>query len=141
MRFLQPKLNRFADELGMKLYGGIDLHSSNSVINLVDEQSNVVFKKRVANSLSGILLLLEPCRDAIAGLVVESTYNWYSNMGSGLAYCHTDYPTNSCIVKSEVSANLLLSISTTPVRHHDSLISRARFRFIAGETQWFRPAL
>ena len=61
----------------MKLYGGIDLHSNNCVINLVDEQGNVVFKKRIANSLSAIRLLLEPYRHAIAGLVVESTYNWY----------------------------------------------------------------
>ncbi|MFT7008870.1 MAG: hypothetical protein ACJAXJ_004538, partial [Colwellia sp.] len=26
----------------MKLYGGIDLHSNNSVFNLVDENANVV---------------------------------------------------------------------------------------------------
>jgi len=61
----------------MKLYGGIDLHSNNSVINLIDENSIVVLKKRIANNLKTILLLLEPYRDAIAGLVVESTYNWY----------------------------------------------------------------
>lgn len=61
----------------MKLYGGIDLHSNNSAINLVDEKGNVVFKKRITNCLSAILLLLKPYRDALAGLVVESTYNWY----------------------------------------------------------------
>lgn len=61
----------------MELYGGIDLHSNNCVINLVDEKATVVFKKRVTNDLSAILILLEPYRDAIAGLVVESTYNWY----------------------------------------------------------------
>jgi transposase len=61
----------------MKLYGGIDLHSNNCVINLVDENAQVVFRKRVANDLSTILLLLQPYCDAIVGLVVESTYNWY----------------------------------------------------------------
>lgn len=30
----------------MKLYGGIDLDSNNSVFNLVDENANVVLKKR-----------------------------------------------------------------------------------------------
>lgn len=61
----------------MKLYGGIDLHSNNSVINLVDENSKVILKKRITNNLMAILMLLEPYRDAIVGLVVESTYNWY----------------------------------------------------------------
>ena len=28
----------------MKLYGGIDLHSNNSVFNLVDEEGQVVLK-------------------------------------------------------------------------------------------------
>jgi transposase len=57
----------------MKLYGGIDLHSNNSVINLIDENSNVVLKKRISNNLGVILRLLGPYRDTITGLVVEST--------------------------------------------------------------------
>jgi transposase len=77
MRFLQPTLNRLAEELVMKLYGGIDLHSNNSVFNLIDENGTIVLKKRIANDLSAILLLLEPYMAAIEGLVVESTYNWY----------------------------------------------------------------
>jgi len=61
----------------MKLYGGIDLHSNNCVINLMDENGSVVFKKRVANSLDAILLIFQAYQEAIVGLVVESTYNWY----------------------------------------------------------------
>jgi transposase len=61
----------------MKLYGGIDLHSNNSVINLIDENSKVILKKRVNNKLEKIVMLLEPYRNNIEGLVVESTYNWY----------------------------------------------------------------
>ena len=61
----------------MKLYGGIDLHSNNSVIHLVDEQGNNVLKKRVTNNLDSIVMLLRPFQDGITGLVVESTYNWY----------------------------------------------------------------
>lgn len=61
----------------MKLYGGIDLHSNNSVIHLIDENDKLVFKKRVANDLSHILFLLQPYADTLEGLVVESTYNWY----------------------------------------------------------------
>jgi transposase len=61
----------------MKLYGGIDLHSNNSVLNLIDENSKVVLKKRISNNLEAILILLEPYRASLVGLVVESTYNWY----------------------------------------------------------------
>ena len=61
----------------MKLYGGIDLHSNNCVFNLVDEEGQVHLKKRLINSLDAILDLLDPYRDVLVGLVVESTYNWY----------------------------------------------------------------
>lgn len=61
----------------MKLYGGIDLHSNNCVFNLVDGEGHVVLKKRLRNNLEMILGLLDPHRDVLAGLVVESTYNWY----------------------------------------------------------------
>jgi transposase len=61
----------------MKLYGGIDLHSNNSVVHLIDEDGQPVFKKRISNDLSTILLLLGPYSGAIEGLVVESTFNWY----------------------------------------------------------------
>ena len=61
----------------MKLYGGIDLHSNNSVIALLDEEDKVVYRRRLPNDLKLILAELEPHKEAIEGLVVESTYNWY----------------------------------------------------------------
>ena len=61
----------------MKLYGGIDLHSNNSVIHLIDENGVSHFRKRVVNDLENIVALLTPYRDSLVGLVVESTYNWY----------------------------------------------------------------
>lgn len=61
----------------MKLYGGIDLHSNNCVFNLIDEDNHVILKRRVKNNLDEILMLLEPYRASLVGLVVESTYNWY----------------------------------------------------------------
>ncbi len=61
----------------MKLYGGIDLHSTNSVVAVTDEHDKVVYRKRLANDLNTILTVLEPYRGALEGLVVESTYNWY----------------------------------------------------------------
>lgn len=61
----------------MKLYGGIDLHSNNSVIALLDEEDKVVYRRRLPNNIEIVRAELAPFQDAIDGLVVESTYNWY----------------------------------------------------------------
>ena len=61
----------------MKLYGGIDLHSNNSVIALLDEEDRSVYRRRLGNDLGMILSELAPHQSMIEGLVVESTYNWY----------------------------------------------------------------
>lgn len=61
----------------MKLYGGIDLHSNNSVIALLDEADHPVYRKRLGNDLGMILRELSAHQARIEGLVVESTYNWY----------------------------------------------------------------
>ena len=44
----------------MKLYGGVDLHSTNRVVAVTDEQDKVVYRKRLANDLGTILSALEP---------------------------------------------------------------------------------
>jgi len=61
----------------MTLYCGIDLHSNNSMVSLIDEQDRVVSEKRLDNQLETIDRFLLPFREDIAGVVVESTYNWY----------------------------------------------------------------
>lgn len=61
----------------MKLYSGIDLHSNNSVVSVLDEEDRVVAEKRLNNDLELILGFLGPHLKSIRGVVVESTYNWY----------------------------------------------------------------
>jgi len=61
----------------MQLYCGIDLHSNNSVISLVNEDDKVIKEKRLSNDLPTIEHYLKPFQDSITGIVVESTYNWY----------------------------------------------------------------
>ena len=61
----------------MKICGGIDLHSTNSLIALMDWGGQLVKQKRLDNNLRCILEYLTPYQDSIEGLVVESTYNWY----------------------------------------------------------------
>ena len=58
-------------------YSGIDLHSNNSVVSVTDEEDRVVTEKRLPNDLAKIIGLLMPWRDELAGVVVESTFNWY----------------------------------------------------------------
>ena len=58
-------------------YCGIDLHSNNSVVIVNDEEDRIVFSKRLPNDLGQIGAALEPHRGELAGVVVESTYNWY----------------------------------------------------------------
>ena len=61
----------------MTLYGGIDLHAHNSVVVGLDDQGGVGYEKRLANYLEHIVEQLAPYQGTLAGLVVESTYNWY----------------------------------------------------------------
>jgi transposase len=61
----------------MKVYGAIDLHSTNNVTVVIDEQDRVVYQKRLPNDLALILKELSVYQSELQGIVVESTYNWY----------------------------------------------------------------
>ena len=58
-------------------YSGIDLHSNNSVAVVSDEADRVVYSRRLPNELGKVLDALEPYREELMGVVVESTCNWY----------------------------------------------------------------
>ncbi len=60
----------------MKLYAGIDLHSTNNYVVLLNELGETKYKKRLPNDMGTILHELK-CHDHIESVVVESTYNWY----------------------------------------------------------------
>jgi transposase len=61
----------------MKLYCGIDLHSNNSVIVILDEADKVVYQKKMANDLELILQQLQVYINDIVAIAIESTFNWY----------------------------------------------------------------
>jgi len=61
----------------MELYAGLDLHSRNTYIGIMDKEFKRVFGKRVSNNLPLILKTLDPFQDQLEGIVVESTFNWY----------------------------------------------------------------
>jgi transposase len=59
------------------MYSGIDLHSNNSVVAIIDDADRVVAQKRLPNDVTKIVGFLARWQDEMAGVVVESTYNWY----------------------------------------------------------------
>jgi transposase len=61
----------------MELYAGIDLHANNNYLAIIDEKDSRVYKKKIPNQPDVILAELEPFRENISGIVVESTFNWY----------------------------------------------------------------
>jgi transposase len=61
----------------MKKYSGIDLHANNCVVVVSDEEDRVCCERRVPNELAKVLALLEPFRDDLVSVAVESTFNWY----------------------------------------------------------------
>jgi hypothetical protein len=54
---------------------GVDLHGNNGYYGIVDEEGRRVFKKRLPNDLASVLRVLEPYRDEVVGIAVESTFN------------------------------------------------------------------
>jgi transposase len=61
----------------MRAYAGIDLHSSNNYLGIIDDNDKRLYGRRIPNDLNRVLLALEPFRDQLEAVVVESTYNWY----------------------------------------------------------------
>ena len=61
----------------MGYYGGIDLHGNNNVIGIIDDRDRPVFQRRLSNDIDIVLTALEPYRDELVGIAVESTFNWY----------------------------------------------------------------
>ena len=61
----------------MEVYAGIDLHSSNNYIGVIDGQDRRLYRKRLPNDLDTILSALAPFKRDLVGVVVESTFNWY----------------------------------------------------------------
>jgi transposase len=59
------------------MYSGIDLHSNNSVVAVIDDNDRVVAQKRLPNELAKIVGFLSCWQDELSSVVVESTYNWY----------------------------------------------------------------
>ena len=61
----------------MKVYAGLDLHATNTYVAMIDAENKVLYKHRHSNDVPSILSALDPFKEDIQGVVVESTFNWY----------------------------------------------------------------
>jgi transposase len=61
----------------MPLYGGIDLHSNSNQSAILDQDRKRVVRRKLNNDPDEILRFWEPYKPNLAGIVVESTFNWY----------------------------------------------------------------
>jgi len=61
----------------MPLYCGIDLHSNNCVVSVIDDQDKILLDKKISNDPALIITALAKYKKRLQGVAVESTFNWY----------------------------------------------------------------
>ena len=61
----------------MQTYAGIDLHSSNNFIGVIDAKDKRLYSKKHDNNLKQVIKALGPFKKDLQGIAIESTYNWY----------------------------------------------------------------
>ncbi len=61
----------------MEVYAALDLHASNSYLAVVEREGKRVFNRRLVNDSAVLLNALEPYKEGMQGIAVESTFNWY----------------------------------------------------------------
>ena len=61
----------------MPMYCGIDLHSNNNFVAIQDGERRDIVCRRLRNNLETVLSFLEPYREELEAIAVESTFNWY----------------------------------------------------------------
>jgi transposase len=59
------------------LMAGIDLHSNNIMVGLMDAEGKRVAQQKLPCDLEDIVKFLKPYKPRLKTLAVESTYNWY----------------------------------------------------------------
>jgi len=60
-----------------KVMAGIDLHSNNLVIGLIDQEGKRLVHGKLDCELDKVLAFLAPYKERLEKVAVESTYNWY----------------------------------------------------------------
>jgi len=83
----------------VKLYAGVDLHSNNNYLGIMDQKDKRVHKKKLPNELPEVLRELEPYRAELEGVVIESTFNWYWLADGLIENGYKVHLANPCAIK------------------------------------------
>ena len=85
----------------MKTYAGIDLHSSNNYLGIIDDQDKRLFGQRLPNCIDTIVEALKPFRETLTGIAgriniqLVLACRWTSNAGYqnafGQSLCNQQY--------------------------------------------------
>lgn len=60
-----------------KLIAGIDLHSNNLVIGLINQEGKRIEHRKLDCDLKQVMEFLQPFKPQLQSMAVESTFNWY----------------------------------------------------------------
>ena len=60
-----------------KVMAGIDLHSDNLVVGIMDQDGKRVGQQKLPCELKAVVKFLAPFKKRLEQVAVESTYNWY----------------------------------------------------------------
>ncbi len=60
-----------------KVIAGLDLHSNNVMIGLINQDGQRLAHRKVGCQLSEVVGFLQPWKEQLQSLAVESTFNWY----------------------------------------------------------------
>lgn len=82
----------------MSLYAAIDLHSSNSVLAVMDGDGKALLQCRRPNDLPRLLADLAPYQAQLEGVAVESTYNWYWLVDGLMAHGYAVHLVNTAAI-------------------------------------------
>nr|WP_227747386.1 hypothetical protein [Paraburkholderia franconis] len=89
-------------------YSGIDLHSNNAMVAVIDDEDRVLYCKRLANDLQLIVAALVPHQDELQGIVVEATFNWYWLVDGLIAAGFAVHLANTSAIKQYEGLNVRL---------------------------------
>ncbi len=60
-----------------RLIAGLDLHSNNVMIGIIDQKGKRVTHRKLECDLKEVIQFLEPFKAQLQSMAVESTFNWY----------------------------------------------------------------
>ena len=99
----------------METYAGIDLHSSNNFIGVINDKDKILYGKRHKNRLDDVLRALDPFKDSLKGVVVESTFNWYWLVDGLQEHGYRLHLANPSAIQQYEGLKLLLNTSTAKI--------------------------